>query len=112
MSRDSRRHRRIPYLGSIQISWESYGQARFAQGKCLDISESGLRIEVPVPVPMRTSVFLRADRIQLSGAATVRHLSRYGAKYILGIEMSQALQEKTLAAIREPWALRTPSGVV
>lgn len=110
-SKDSRRHRRIPYLGPIQISWESYGQTRFAQGKCLDISENGLRIEVPIPVPVRTSIVLRAERIQLSGSATVRYSTRYGAKYILGIEMSQVLQEKTLAAIREPWALRTP-GVV
>jgi hypothetical protein len=105
-SKDSRRHRRMPYIGSIQIGWEASGQARFAQGKCIDISESGLRMEVPVPVPLRTTISIRAEKITLNGSATVRHVDRYGSKYILGIEMSQILQDKTLAAIREPWAMR------
>jgi hypothetical protein len=105
-SKDSRRHRRIPFIGSIQIGWEASGQARFARGKCIDISESGVRMEVPVPVPMRANVSIHAEKIRLNGSATVRHVERYGSKYILGIEMSQVLQGKTLAAIREPWALR------
>ncbi|HML18027.1 MAG TPA: PilZ domain-containing protein [Bryobacteraceae bacterium] len=110
-NKDSRRHRRIPYIGPIQISWEASGQTRFAQGKCIDISESGLRIEVPAPVPPRANLSVRAERIKLSGSATVKHVARYGSKYILGIEMSQRLGDKTLSAIREPWALRTPANV-
>lgn len=99
-SKDSRRHHRIPYIGSIQISWETSGQARFTQGKCIDISESGLRMAVPVAVPVRTNISMRAEKMKLSGSATVRHVERYGAKYILGIEMTQILQESVLAAIR------------
>jgi hypothetical protein len=92
--------------------WEASGQTRFAQGKCIDISETGMRMEVPVPVPLRTTVAVRAEKIRLNGSATVRHVARYGSKYILGIEMSQILQEQTLAAIREPWAMRTTADVV
>lgn len=69
-------------------------------------------MEVPVPVPVRASISIRAEKIRLSGSATVKHVERYGSKYILGIQMNQILQEKTLAAIREPWALRTPVDVV
>lgn len=101
--KDARRHRRIPYIGSIQISWETSGQARFAQGRCVDVSEGGLKLEVPVPVPLRTSIIMRSEKIQLSGSATVRHIARYGSKYILGIEMSQKLQEKTFASLQEGW---------
>jgi hypothetical protein len=104
---DVRKHRRVPYMGPIRLSWEDErGQPKFVQSKCLDISESGLRVETPQPIPVRTCVMLRAERINLSGSATVRHSQRYGSKYILGIELSQALQEKTLAMVREPWALR------
>jgi hypothetical protein len=58
---------------------------------------------VPVPVPLRTSIIMRSEKIQLSGSATVRHIARYGSKYILGIEMSQKLQEKTFASLQEGW---------
>ena len=75
---------------------------RFAQAKCLDVSENGMRVEGPVPVPLRTNILVRAERIHLSGSAVVKHVARYGAKYILGLEMSQALQQKTLAAIQPP----------
>ncbi|MGD1091423.1 MAG: PilZ domain-containing protein [Bryobacteraceae bacterium] len=106
---DVRRHRRVPYMGPIRLSWEDErGQPKFVQSKCLDISESGLRVETSQPIPLRTCLMLRAERINLSGAATVRHSQRYGAKYILGIELSQVLHDKTLAMVREPWALRGP----
>jgi hypothetical protein len=106
---DVRKHRRIPYMGPIRLSWEDErGQPRFVQSKCVDISERGLRVEAPQPIPVRTCVMLRAERINLSGSATVRHSERYGAKYLLGIELSQILHEKTLALVREPWALRNP----
>ena len=96
-------------MGPIRLSWEDErGQPRFVQAKCLDISESGLRVETSQPIPLRTGLILRAERINLSGPATVRHSQRYGAKYILGIELSQVLHEKTLAMVREPWALRGP----
>jgi hypothetical protein len=106
---DVRRHRRIPYIGPIRLSWEDErGQQKFVQSKCVDISESGLRVEAPQPIPLRTCLMLRAERINLSGAATVRHSQRYGSKYIIGIELSQVLHDKTLALVREPWALRGP----
>ena len=74
--------------------------------KCLDISESGLRIEVSVNVPPRTAILINAERIKLSGPASVKHVVRHGAKYILGVELSQALHDKAVAALREPWGLR------
>ena len=75
-------------------------------GKCIELSESGIRVEVPVNVAVRTSLTLNAERIKLAGSASVRHVTRHGAKYILGLELSQSMMEKVVVAIREPWALR------
>jgi hypothetical protein len=86
-----RRHRRIPYLGPIRISWEEHGQPRFTLAKCVDISETGLRIESPHPVRAGTTIQLAAERIQLSGAATVKHTIRIGSKYLLGIQLTRAM---------------------
>lgn len=94
---DIRRHHRIPYLGPVRISWEgARGERKYAQVKSCDVSEGGLRVEVPEAIPTRTTVWLRADRIQFSGSATVKHVTRVGAKYILGLELSQAIRGEAL----------------
>ena len=85
-NKNARRYDRIPYLGPVRISWEdANGHAKCARVKCLDVPESGLRIEVPGPVCVRTILSLQAERINLAGSATVKHVTRTGLKYILGI---------------------------
>jgi len=73
---------------------------RYANASCLEISASGLRITVEVfePIPVRSRVALRVDRIKLAGSATVRHVVRRGAKYLVGLELSQAFGD-TLAVM-------------
>jgi hypothetical protein len=107
--KETRRSHRIPYLGRVRISWETtLGSSQYAVGRCLDVSETGLRIEVPEPIPARTTVLLQADQINLRGPATVKHVARQGSKYILGLELCQTLRDQALKAIREPWTSRKP----
>ena len=88
--KDHRQHGRSPYDGPIRISWEEErGLVRYAHAKCLDVSQEGLRIEVAEPIPLRSRLLLRADRINLSGSATVRRVTWRGCKYILGLSLSQ-----------------------
>lgn len=109
--KEGRRHSRIPYVGPIRISWDEPSGPRFAMGKCVELSESGIRVEVPVNISVRTSLTLNAERIKLAGSASVRHVARHGAKYILGLELSQSMTEKVVVALREPWALRKQTPV-
>ena len=95
-----RRHERILYNGPVRISWEDErGEIMYAAGKCVDISEAGLRIEVSEPVPMRTYVTLRADRINISGTAVVKHIARRSTRYILGLELSQQMRDQAFAKL-------------
>lgn len=106
--RNIRRHRRIPYSGPVRISWQDgNGQPAYIQGKCLDVSEGGLRVESPQPVPARTLIAFNAERLKLSGSATVKHVQRRGPKYILGLELNAALLERTLALATEASTLQT-----
>lgn len=89
----------MPYLGPIHISWEDQGQPRFAMTKCIDISETGLRIESPQPLRPGTTIQLRAPRVNLAGSATVKHLIRNGSKYLLGVQLSQATLGDTIAEL-------------
>jgi hypothetical protein len=99
--REARKHPRIAYGAPITISWEdAIGAPKYARGSLADISQGGLRIEVLANVSVRTYVSLRTERLNLSGSATVRHVTRTGAKYRIGLELSQPLRGQALAAVQ------------
>lgn len=58
-----------------------------------------MRLQVTEPIPLRSRVSMRADRINLAGSATVRHVARRGSKYIVGLNLSQALRDQAVALI-------------
>jgi hypothetical protein len=99
VAKNIRRHRRIPHLKPIKISWEEHGQQRFAVGKCTDISEAGMRIESPHPIQPFTTIQIGAERLKFSGAATVKHITRSGGKYLLGVELTQFILGDDLAEL-------------
>ena len=81
----------------MRIFWENeHGLAKYAQAKCLDISQEGLSIEVGEPIPVRSILSLRVERIDVSGSATVRHISWRRCKHILGLNLSQTLEQKSM----------------
>jgi hypothetical protein len=100
---DLRRHQRAPYTGPIDISWDDgRGNAKWAQGKFLEVSAAGLQVEVREAIPVHTNLMLRAERIQLVGSSRVKHVQRRGAKYILGLELSAPLRGQVLANLGPP----------
>jgi len=82
------------------------GQAKFSRGRCVDLSEDGLLLELPVSMQVRTVVTLRFDRIQLIGTASVRHTRRVGMKFLVGFELSQHLKQQVA---RNPEIIQTLS---
>ena len=101
VEKNRRRHRRIPCLNPIRLSWEEQGQPRYAIAKCINVSESGLRIESPYPVPAGTSILLASERINLRGSAKVRSLVRNGSKFLLGIQLGQAIRGDIIAGLEQ-----------
>jgi len=99
----TRRHLRIPYGGPVRLSWEDQrGELNFAAGKCLDISKAGLQIEIPVPIPRGTYITFRADRINVSGTASVRNVTNKGSRYIVGLELNAPLRDDAIVKLTEP----------
>jgi hypothetical protein len=95
--RENRRHQRIPYLGAARISWEDErGLAKYAEAKCLDVSQEGLCITVAETIPIRSMVLLRVERIQIGGSATVRYIAWRGGKCILGLNLTQTVLTSSL----------------
>ena len=105
-----RRHFRFDYLGPVRLFWDDpQGRTKYLQVLCLDISENGLRVDASEQLPTNTRVSLRAELIELSGTAIVRHSKPQGDRFVLGLELSSALMEQALKLIQSPAVLRTPN---
>lgn len=63
-------------------------------GRALNVSASGMRVEVADSIDKQTYVTVQCSALGLHGRASVRSCTRKGTKYILGLEFSAGLQWK------------------
>jgi hypothetical protein len=69
------------------MSWkDGQGNSRTLAVRAIDLSNSGIRVESGEPIEAHTDVYVRAERYGLTGSTSVRHCSRRGSKYVLGLE--------------------------
>jgi len=80
---DLRRQERRPCEHNVTVTWhDARGDHKFAFARALDISESGIRLQMPEPPPLG-----------LLGNASVRHCARTAAsKFTVGAEFTAGLQ--------------------
>ncbi len=76
------------------MTWADAGGAtKYVRGRSLDLSASGMRIEVAAAIPLRTYVSVSAQKISLTTTASVRHCVHYRGKYLIGLEFSCPMKE-------------------
>jgi hypothetical protein len=99
MSRhDMRRENRRSCTQPVGIMWrDSAGDDKFMNAPVRDISASGVGLQIPEPVPVRSFVSLCADKLGIHGRASVRYCSRQGMKYSIGVEFTGAMRWKAEA---------------
>jgi hypothetical protein len=99
MSRhDMRRENRRSCAQPVGIMWrDAAGDDKFMNAPVRDISESGLGLQIPEPVPVRSFVTLCADKLGLHGQASVRYCSHKGINYSIGVEFTGSMRWKTEA---------------
>ena len=91
---DLRRHVRLDCDSpSVKIMWcDTSGHDKFANARALDVSEAGARIKVPEALAVQSSVTLRSEILKLHGQASVRHCSRLGTTYSIGLEFCRGVR--------------------
>jgi hypothetical protein len=90
-----RRHGRSTESMPLQLIWKDrQGLDRFMNGRTIDVSESGIRVELPEPIEKQTYVTLQSVRLGLHGSASVKSCVRKGMKYLVGLEFSAGLKWK------------------
>jgi hypothetical protein len=70
------------------------GEQKFAYAQILDVSESGMRVELREALARQSYVSLRADQIGLQGSASIRSCVKKGGKFFVGLEFSGGLKWK------------------
>lgn len=89
LSHEQRRSPRFRYFGAIFLSWIGPHGKNHVIGRCLDISEGGLGIEIATRISVNTEVTVRAEWANLDSTATVRHLAQRAGVFHLGLELKQ-----------------------
>lgn len=90
---NTRRHRRVRCREAIRLSWrDPRGDVKYANAKCLDVSEQGISVELVEPVEVRSYVSLQSEKLKLAGTAAVRYCRRYAGKYLVGLEFSAGMR--------------------
>ena len=81
---------------AVVLTWaDAGGTTKYVRGRSLDLSASGMRIEVSDAIPLRTYIQVKAQQVSLTTTASVRHCVQYRGKYLIGLEFSCPM--KTLA---------------
>jgi len=90
-----RRHSRTEVRAIVQLVWKDHlGNEKYTKARTLDVSETGMRVEVPERIPERSYVTFRADELSLHGTGSVRSCQGKGLKYIVGLEFSTGMKWK------------------
>ena len=84
---DKRQKQRQLFDCALEVTWkDSHAVSHTMSVQAIDLSDSGIRVESSEPIELHTEVFVRAERYGLTGTTAVRHGSRRGSKYVLGLE--------------------------
>jgi len=112
-SKESRRSRRFAVdAGLLEVSWlDKTGKMRTTRTQALNISETGMALQLPEPV-MPLLVRFESQRFNVKGAGTVRYCRRIGGKYIVGVEFTEGLRwQAPDEDVKEPIPLCDPQSV-
>ena len=92
--KELRRHRRYAVdSGVLQVFWlGADGKRKMARTRALNISESGMAIELPEGAAPMSLVRFESSKYKISGSAAVRHCRREGARYVVGMEFCDGLR--------------------
>ena len=90
-----RRHTRTDVSSPVKIVWQDRtGTDKYVNGRALDVSSTGLRVESTEPIEKQTYVTVQCNALGVHGRASVRSCTRKGMKYLLGLEFSAGLEYK------------------
>jgi Tfp pilus assembly protein PilV len=74
----------------VFLAWHKNGVAQRVAGRCVDLSPSGAKLETRDKLETRSTVLVHSEQFGRMGLASIRHCTRQGMKYDVGLEFSTA----------------------
>jgi hypothetical protein len=100
--RGLRRHDRTGESAPVQVMWKDRsGNDRLLNGRTVDVSQDGMRLELKERIEEGTFVNFRVDVLKLHGTASVRRCVHKGARYMVGLQFTGGLKWKAEAAPKD-----------
>jgi PilZ domain len=92
--REMRRHPRYACKGvTLQAGWLGLdGNMKMALVRAVNISESGICLELPDAALPNSMIRLQGQKLRLRGLGSIRHSNRVGNKYLVGVEFVDGLR--------------------
>jgi hypothetical protein len=87
MAREGRSQSRRSVDCEVVLSLRDNQGTRVIRARGVDLSDSGARVEASEPIPVGEQVFVRVPDFGVGGSACVRHCTKRGAKYTIGLEL-------------------------
>jgi Tfp pilus assembly protein PilV len=90
----------------VFLTWQKNGVTQRVAGRCVDLSHSGAKLETRDKMETRSTVLVHSEQFGRMGMASIRHCTRYGMKYEVGLEFSSAfgmsspMRRKALEQVR------------
>jgi hypothetical protein len=99
---NQRRDIRVRYRAPFYLLWdEQSSESKYAKAVCSEVSEHGMSLEASRSVPVGTRLSLRSESGALFGGAVVKHATKRGSMYVLGLEFGYSLLDEARALVRE-----------
>ena len=86
---ERRKQRRKKVQGALTILWQAPDDLNVegcTYAECVDVSENGVRLRVPEPLPYRSIITFNSIDLKLAGRGSVRHCAPRKAGFDIGVE--------------------------
>ena len=102
---NERRDVRVRYRAPYYFLWdEQSSQPKYAKAVCNEVSEHGMSLETSQSIPVGSRLSLRSESGALFGGAMVKHSTKRGSMYVVGLEFGYNLRDEALALVREVYS--------
>ncbi len=96
MQVNMRREQRKSSQKKYSVSWQDEsGITRSVQVHGTDMSGSGIGIRCPLEIRKGTRIYIQAEDGHPAGYSVVRHATRRGVNYMIGLELEEAAQQES-----------------
>jgi hypothetical protein len=94
-----RKEPRVPVASEFDLFWQDVDASRKStRARGIEICGHGVSVRSPKPILRNSIIQIRGCQLHIEGNATVRHCTRKGFSYVIGLELEAQQLSRTARA--------------